>query len=102
MAVAGMSYDRREVLAAFHADQQLGYPLLRDVDTRHFSAYGVLNPEYQPGDSAYGIPLPGVLFVSPQGVVRAKFAVPGYRERPELADIHDAVAALVGADSGPG
>jgi len=99
VAVAGMSYDGREVLAAFHAEQQLGYPLLRDADTRHFSAYRVLNPEYQPGHSAYGIPLPGVLFVSPQGRVRAKFAVPGYRGRPEFAAIHDAVAALAAADA---
>lgn len=88
-----MSYDPVPVLAAFHAEHRLGYPLLRDEGTRHFGAYGVLNPRYQPGHRAYGIPLPGVLLVSPEGEVLAKFAEPGYRVRPDFPAMLDVVAA---------
>lgn len=106
VAVAAMSYDAPELLASFAADNGLRYPLLSDQDARHVKAYGVLNPEYQPGHRAYGIPLPGVLFVDPTGRIVDKFAVPDYRERPEFADIHQVLEALLaeqssGAPSGP-
>lgn len=88
-----MSYDDVAVLRDFHDSEFLEYPLLQDRETRHFSAYGVLNPEYQPGDAAYGVPLPGALYLSPDGIVRRKFAVPGYRERPPMAEIYAVLAA---------
>ncbi|MGD8416644.1 MAG: redoxin domain-containing protein [Pseudomonadales bacterium] len=95
--VAGMTYDDRSVLAAFHDHYQLGYPLLQDVDVKHFSAYGVRDEAYQPGDSGYGIPHPGILYVAPDGTVLLKFAVPGYRQRPPFEEVFDAVAALQAA-----
>lgn len=91
-----MSYDSRDVQAAFHSAHDLGYPLLQDNDARHVSAYGILNPEYPPGHRAYGIPLPGVLFVSPGGRVLAKFAEPDYRERPAFDDIYRALVERLG------
>jgi peroxiredoxin len=91
--VAAMSYDDVATLRDFHDSEFLDYPLLQDLDSRHFRDFGVLNPEYEPGDTAYGVPLPGVLFISPEGIVRRKFAVPGYRERPPLAQIHAALVA---------
>lgn len=95
MTLAAMSYDSPEVLAAFRTEHDIGYPLLRDVDTQHVKAYGVLNPEYEPGHAAYGIPLPGVLFVAPDGRIRAKFAEPDYKARPRFEDIYEAVSSLV-------
>lgn len=92
--VAGMTYDDVSVLAAFHAEQKLGYPLLQDKDTKHIGAYGVLNTDYEPGDSGYGIPYPGILYVDGDGKVLLKFAVPGYRQRPPLDAVLDAIAAL--------
>ena len=70
--VAAMTYDSRGVLAAFHDAQHLGYPLLQDVDVKHVNAYGVRNRDYEPGDSGYGIPYPGVLYVGRDGTVLAK------------------------------
>lgn len=86
-----MTYDGVEALARFHADENLGYPLLRDEEGQHVSGFGVLNEEYEPGDGAYGIPHPGVLHLTPDGMVAAKFAVPGYRARPPMEDIHGAL-----------
>ena len=95
--VAGMTYDNQSVLAEFHADNKLGYPLLQDLDAKHVEAYGVRNMNYQPGDGGYGIPEPGILFVSADGMVRAKFAVPGYRTRPPFAEIFKVVSEVVGS-----
>ena len=92
-----MTYDDQSVLAKFHADNELGYPLLQDVDAKHVDAYGVRNMNYQPGDSGYGIPEPGILFISADGVVRAKFAVPGYRTRPPFEEIYQVVSEAVGS-----
>ena len=82
--VAGMTYDGREIAAAFHEKAGLGYPLLQDVDADHVKRLKVINPEYPPGHRAYGVPLPGIVYLSPEGKVLAKFAVPGYRERPPI------------------
>jgi peroxiredoxin len=92
--LAAMTYDSREILKSFHDSQSLGYPLLQDVDAAHIKAFGVLNEEYVPGDRGYGIPHPGILFIRPDGVVALKFAVPGYRGRPPLEQVYEAIQAL--------
>lgn len=98
--VAGMTYDDQSVLATFHADNALGYPLLQDVDVKHVNAYGVRNMGYEPGDGGYGIPEPGILYIGPDGTIRAKFAVPGYRSRPPFEAIYQVVEETAG-NQGP-
>ena len=100
--LAGMTYDSRDILKAFHDGQGLEYPLLQDVDAQHVIAYGVLNEDYQPGDRGYGIPHPGILFIQPDGTVALKFAVPGYRGRPPLAEVYEAILALEGPQADQG
>jgi peroxiredoxin len=92
--VAAMSYDGVEVLAAFDAKHGLGYPLLQDVGVKHVNAYGIRNMEYEPGDGGYGVPEPGILFISPEGKVLLKFAVPGYRQRPPFDELLRAITSL--------
>ena len=89
--VAGMTYDDRSVLADFHQSERLGFPLLQDQETKHVDAYGVKNTEYEPGHQGYGIPYPGILYIQSDGVVALKFAVPGYRERPPLTEVYEAI-----------
>ncbi len=93
--VAGMTYDSVEMLSAFHGDQALGYPLLKDEDARHVNALGVRNEDYAEGHRAYGIPHPGILFISADGTIKAKYAVPGYRQRPPFDALYADVEALV-------
>ena len=92
--VAGMTYDAQSILADFHAEQNLGYPLLKDENATHVNAYGVRNEEYPEGARAYGIPHPGILFIGADGVVKAKYAVPGYRKRPPFEQLLEDVKAL--------
>lgn len=94
--VAAMTYDSREVLAGFHAQQDLDYPLLQDEDVTHFNAYGIVNGDYESGDSMYGIPHPGILYIGADGTVLLKYAVPGYRQRPPFGDVLEAVTELQG------
>ena len=90
-----MTYDSLEILDAFHVEQELKYALLRDEDAKHVNAYGVRNEDYAPGHGAYGVPHPGILFISADGVVLAKYAVPGYRKRPPFEQLHQAVAEML-------
>jgi peroxiredoxin len=97
--VAGMTYDDQSVLAKFHADNELGYHMLQDLDVKHVNAYGVRNMSYEPGDGGYGIPEPGILYIGPDGVVRAKFAVPGYRSRPPFEAVYEVVSEVVSSQA---
>ena len=90
--IAAMTYDTLEVLKAFHESEQLGYPLLRDVDARHVNGFGVPDE-----DLGQGIPRPGMFWLAPDGSISAKFAVPGYRTRPPLAEVLASIGAAVGS-----
>lgn len=92
LKVAGMTYDGLDVLADFYAEQELGYPLLSDKGGKHAVALDVLNENYEPGDFAYGVAHPGVLHITPDGIIAAKIAVPGYRRRPPMAAVLEAVS----------
>ena len=94
--VAGMTYDSVELLAAFHGEQSLGYPLLHDEEAEHVLGFDVLNEAYAPDHSIYGIPHPGIFLIDADGVIAAKFAVPGYRQRPPIEDVLKAVQAVAG------
>ena len=96
--VAAMSYDSRAVHAAFHDEQELGYPLLQDEDVQHVMAFGILNEDYEPGESGYGIPHPGILYIDTEGIIQRKFAVPGYRERPPFETVYEQIADLVAVE----
>ena len=90
--IAAMTYDSLEVLKAFHDERDLGFPLLRDVDGKHVNALGVPDE-----DLGRGIPLPGILWLAPDGRIKAKFAVRGYRTRPPISELLDAVGTTPGS-----
>ena len=87
-----MTYDSVELLKEFHDDQDLGFPLLRDVDGKHVNALGVPDENLD-----RGVPLPGILWLAPDGRINAKFAVRGYRTRPPISELLDAVGATSGS-----
>lgn len=92
--VAAMTYDAQQILADFHAAQSLSYPLLKDEDAEHVIALGIINQDYVKGDRAYGIPHPGIMLIGADGVIKAKYAVPGYRSRPAFDMLYTDVKAL--------
>jgi peroxiredoxin len=95
VAVAAMTYDPVPVLRAFHEAEALSYPLLHDERAQHVDAFGIRNEAYAPGDDAWGIPHPGIVWIDEAGVIRGTWAVPDYRERPPFEDVHAALAAAL-------
>lgn len=90
--IAAMTYDSVEILKGFHESEELGYPLLRDEDARHVNGFGVPDE-----DLGQGIPRPGMFWLAPDGSISAKFAVPGYRTRPPLAEVLASISGTVGS-----
>jgi peroxiredoxin len=76
LGVVAMTYDAPALQQAFVARHGITYPMLSDVDATSVRALGILNTDHQPGDSAYGIPYPGVFVeaystrVDAEGVLR--------------------------------
>jgi peroxiredoxin len=93
-----MTYDKPELIRAFHDEWELEYPLLRDVDGQHVDAWGIRNEEYGEGTFAYGIPHPGVVLIAPDGKILAKWAEAGYRSRADWSSVLDEVREIVGGD----
>lgn len=50
-------------------------------------ALGVLNEDYAPGDSNYGIPHPGVFVLNPQQEIVGKIFVESFRTRVDGAGV---------------
>jgi len=96
VGVVGMTYDKPEIIQAFHEKWEIDYPVLRDVDRQHVEAWGIRNEEYGEGTFAYGIPHPGVVLLSPEGEILAKWAEEGYRSRADWSTVLKEVSAIVG------
>ena len=96
VAVAGMTYDTPEIIRAFDEKWDIDYPVLKDVDREHVEAWGIRNQEYGPGTFGYGVPYPGVVLISPEGEILAKWAEKGYRSRADWSEVLEEVTAIVG------
>lgn len=92
--VVAITYDAVELLKDVQLDQDIGFPLLSDVNRQHVDAFGVLNTDYAPDSRAYGVPYPGIFLISPDGVIRHKFAEERYQDRPDFAHVLEAAASM--------
>lgn len=92
--IAAMTYDSVEMLKSVEEDEGIEFTLLKDTDISHVNALGILNEDYEPGSRAYGVPHPGIFIITPDGVIRAKFAEEGFRARPDFDNVLEAAANL--------
>ena len=95
VGVVGMTYDSPEIIKAFDEKWGIRFPVLKDVDRQHVEAWGVRNQEYGPGTFGYGIPYPGVVFISSEGEILAKWAEEGYRSRADWSQVLEEVTMIV-------
>ena len=93
LALAGLSYDKPEILAEFSAAKGISYPLVSDTGSRMIDALGLRDPQYEQGSFAYGVPRSSVLVLAPDGRVMAKFVDADYRSRQS----NEQVLAMVGS-----
>lgn len=89
--LAALSYDPTEVLTRFAGQRDIGYQLLSDEGSVTIDAYKLRDPQYKPDSFAYGVPMPVIFVISPKGVIQAKLAEEGYKVRPSVAMVLDAV-----------
>lgn len=87
IAVVAMTYDAPELQQAFIDEHAISYPFLSDVDASSVKTLDILNTEYQPGDSAYGIPYPGIFVVNPNMEIVGKIFVEPYSVRVDAAGV---------------
>ncbi len=92
--LAALSYDSPMVLAAFSRKHQIGYYLLSDEKSAVIDAFGIRDPRYPSESKAHGVPMPGIFIIDVEGVVRAKLAEEGYKVRPPVDAIIEAVSAI--------
>jgi peroxiredoxin len=85
LQLVAISYDAPEANRAAAEKLGLGYPLLSDAGSKVIDAYGIRNHEAK--GRGEGVPHPVVFIVDRAGVIQAKLAREGYRDRPESAEI---------------
>lgn len=92
--IVAISYDSPEALAAFSEKQGLNYSLYSDQGSKMIDAFRLRDPQYPPGNFAYGVPRPSIFIVDRSGVVKAKLAEASYRDRPSNDLVLSAVSKL--------
>lgn len=92
--VVSMTYDSVETLKIAEEDFGVNFTMLHDEDIKHINAFGIRNPDPEPGSFAYGIPRPGIMLISPDGTILRKFAEENFRERPDLSYVLEAASNL--------
>ncbi len=71
---------------AVHRDfakrENIAFTLLADSKVQIIEAFGMTNPKYPKGTSWYGIAVPAIFVINPQGVITHRFTSTNYRDRP--------------------
>ena len=80
--LAGISYDSPEILKTFIERRSIGYTLLSDPKSEVIDRYRLRDPQYPPGNRAYGVPRPIIFILDRSGTIRAKLYEDTYTKRP--------------------
>ena len=81
IGVVALTYDSPALQHKFVERFSIRYPLLSDIDATSMGNLGILNADYKPGDSNYGIPYPGVFVVNTERKIVGKVFIEGYSTR---------------------
>ena len=81
IGIVAITYDSPELQQVFIDGASITYPLLSDIDAATIQTLGILNEQYEPGETAYGIPHPGVFVVDPGMKIAGKIFVEDYQVR---------------------
>lgn len=80
--MAGISYDSPQILKTFIERRGIGYTLLSDPKSVVIDRYKLRDPQYPPGNFAYGVPRPIIFILDKNGVIKAKLYEETYTKRP--------------------
>ena len=82
-----VTYDSPALQQKFIDAGAITYPFISDIDATTVKALGILNTDYAPGDSAYGIPYPGVFVVNPEKKIVGKVFLKDFRTRVDAQGV---------------
>lgn len=80
--MAGISYDSPQILKTFIERRQIGYTLLSDPKSQIIDRYRLRDPQYPPGNPAYGVPRPIIFILDKTGTIKAKLYEETFTKRP--------------------
>ena len=80
--LAGISYDMPEIQKTFIERRMIRYTLLSDPKSEIIDRYKLRDPQYPPGNFAYGVPRPIIFILDKNGVIKAKLYEDTYTKRP--------------------
>ena len=98
--VVAITYDSPALQQSFIDKFAITYPLLSDVAATSMKNLEILNEEYAPGDSAYGIPHPGVFVIEPGGRIVGKLFIEAYSTRVNASGVFDYAQGVLGGGAG--
>ena len=87
ISIVMMTYDTPELQKTFIDRHGIEYPVLSDIDAESFKNLGVLREEYGPDHKHYGLPYPGMLVISPDGVIKGKLFIEAYSSRVDSKEV---------------
>ena len=95
VGVAALTYDPPALQQKFIDKFGIAYPVLSDVEATSIRNLGVLDADYKPGDSAYGVPHPGAFIIDRDGVVVGKIFLTGFERRVDANGVLAAAKATL-------
>lgn len=94
--LAGLSYDDPEILATFIAKWHIRYTLLSDPKSEVIDGYKLRDPQYPPGNRAYGVPRPIIFMFDPNSIIKAKLYEESFKDRPPVSEVLSTLDRLGG------
>jgi peroxiredoxin len=82
--LAGISYEPPSVDADFIAKRDIKYALLSDPKSEVIDRYNLRDPQYPPGNRAYGVPRPIIFILDRHGIIKAKLYEDTFTKRPPV------------------
>jgi peroxiredoxin len=92
--VAALSYDSAEILRTFTAKRHIAFTFLSDPKSEVIDLYKLRDPQYPPGNRAYGVPRPTIFVLDKGGVIKAKLYEESFKVRPPVAAVISTLDAL--------
>jgi peroxiredoxin len=83
--LAGISYDSPKILQSFTEQRGIRYTLLSDPKSEVIDRYKLRDPQYPPGNLAYGVPRPIIFILDKDGVIKSKLYEETYTKRPPVS-----------------
>jgi peroxiredoxin len=92
--IAALSYDSPETLKAFADKREISFTFLSDPKSEVIDLYKLRDPQYPPGNRAYGVPRPIIFILDKGGVIRTKLYEESFKVRPPVSAVITALDAL--------